>query len=574
MLGRLIGAVHALMGLALTLPAQGALAQSATIARWVQYAPGSSTSALAAGTWGDQPASLAPTILVRAIVTDATTCPVALLDRVTPLQLKQRFIGSSLTNTPGTPGATNGKAGYPQYFVSPAATTPGSFANGEPMVTTSWGECEAVVPPGHSYVTVDGVAMYLPVANPKRILVMADTGCRVNGNKAADGSNQQNCSDPTAFPWQYLANMEASLKPEVILHVGDWFYRDTNCLTNGTETYPGCNTPSSANYEVWGDIFDSWNADVFFPAKTLLAEAPWIMVRGNHESCGRGARGWYALLDPYPYSVNSVTCAKTAAYPAPGATTATYTGDFEPSYAVTLNNINVIVHDSSFANDGSVDANMAANYDVDISNLVTAVKAIAPGDYQIFASHKPTAGLTYGGAPNGCATGPGGFSDESGDWTEQSVFNHGTGYASSIFKSGVPASMGLFVSGHIHQFQYLNFGTAKAPNIVLAPQLIVGTGGTLLDDDCNTGVVPPGNVNVAPFGQARFPYIVQQSGGLASSSLSYTYSHDEFGFAYLEAHQDASGKTAFFTASIYTISSSLAGRCVIGLSPRKIECHF
>ena len=90
----------------------------------------------------------------------------------------------------------------------------------------------------------------------------------MNGALAPDGSNQQNCSDPTAFPWQYLANMEASLKPDVVLQVGDWFYRDTNCLSNGVETFPGCNTPTSANYEVWGDIFDSWNADVFFPAKT------------------------------------------------------------------------------------------------------------------------------------------------------------------------------------------------------------------------------------------------------------------------------------------------------------------
>jgi hypothetical protein len=551
-----------------------AAAQSTTIARWVQYAPGSSNTALAAGSWGDMPANILPTVLVRVVVTDATTCPSATLDRFTPLTLKQRFIASSLTNTPGTPGATNGKTGYPQYFVSPTATTPANFANGEPMATTSWGECEAVVPPGHTEVTVDGVSLHLPTQNPRRILVMADTGCRVNGALAADGSNQQNCSDPTAFPWQYLANMEASLKPDLVLQVGDWFYRDTNCLSNGVETFPGCNTPTSANYEVWGDIFDSWNADVFFPAKTLLAAAPWIMVRGNHESCGRGARGWYALLDPRPYNYNNVVCAKTSAYPAPGASTATYTGDFEPSYAVTLNNVNILVHDSSFANDSAVDTNMAANYDVDISNLVTAVKALAPGDYQIFATHKPTVGLSYGTAPTGCATGPDGYSDESGDWTEQSVFNGGTGYANSVFKNGVPSSIGLFVSGHVHQFQYLNFGRSKTPNQVLAPQLVVGTGGTLLDDDCNTGLVPPGNKNVAPFSQARFPYIVQKTGGTTSSSLSTTYSHDEFGFAILEPHFDASGKTEKFTASIYTISSSLAGRCIITLDPRKIVCNL
>ncbi|MEJ0046600.1 MAG: metallophosphoesterase [Rhodospirillales bacterium] len=553
---------------------QGASAQSSVIASWVQYAPGSSVAALAAGSWGDQPNSLNPTILVRAIVTDATSCPAATLDHITPLTMKQRFIGSALTNTPGTPGATNGKAGYPQYFVSPTATSAANFANGEPMATTSWGECEAVVQPGHTRVTVGGVEMKLPVAKPRRILVMGDTGCRLNGALSSNGSNQQNCSDPTAFPFAYLSTYEATFKPDVILQVGDWFYRDTNCLTNGSETFPGCNTPSSPNYETWGDTFDSWNADVFFPAKTLLAAAPWIMVRGNHESCGRGARGWFATLDPYPYNYNNVVCPKTNTYPAPGSNTATYNGDFEASYVVPANNVNILVHDSSFANDSAVDTNMAANYDIDLSNLLAAVKAAAPAAQNIFATHKPTFGLSYGTAPTGCATGPNGQSNNGGDWTEQSVFNGGTGYTASAFKDGVPDSIGLFLSGHIHQFQYVNFPPRKVLNKSFAPQLVVGTGGSLLDADCNTGLVPPGNTNQPPFGQLRFPYTVQATGG-TTGSLSNTYSHDEFGFALFEAVLDKpTGNVTAYNASIYTISASLAGHCRIDLSPRKIACRF
>jgi len=554
--------------------AHAARAQSTTIATWVQYAPGSSASALAGGSYGDQPASLTNTILVRAVVTDATSCPVATLNAHTSLPLKQRFIASSLTNTPGTSGATNGKSGYPQYFVSASATSPANFANGEPMATTSWGECEAVVPAGYKTVTVDGTEMKLPVKNPHTILVMADTGCRVNGALAADGSNQQNCSSPTAFPWAYLASVEATKNPDVVMQVGDWFYRDTNCLSNGTETFPGCNTPSSANYETWGDTFDSWNADVFFPAKPLLAAAPWIMVRGNHESCGRGARGWFALLDPYPYSFNSVTCAKTSAYPAPGATTATYSGDFEPSYVVSVGPLNVLVHDSSFANDSAVDKNMAANYDIDLSNLVKAVQSIAPGSYQLFATHKPTFGLSYGSAPTGCATGNSGAADQSGDWTEQSVFNGGTGYAGTAFANGVPSSIALFVSGHVHQFQYLNFGKPALPNQQFAPQLVVGTGGTLLDDDCNTGKVPAGNTDVASFSQKHFPYIVQETGNTVSGTLSSTFSHDEFGFAFLVTHLDGNGNLSTITAQIYTISSTKAGECTIFVNPRKISCQL
>jgi hypothetical protein len=576
---RQVGAAALVLGV---VAAQGASAQSpssTTIARWVEFAPGSSPAALAAGSWGDQPTSLTPTVLVRAVVTNAASCPAASLDHGTPLVLSQRFIGSQLTSTPGSAGATNGKAGYPQYFVSPTATSPANFANGTPMATTSWGECEAVVPPGHKVVTVDGVELKLPVANPKRILIMADTGCRINGNKSAAGANQQNCASPAAFPWSYLASYEATFKPDVILQVGDWFYRDTNCLTNGSETYPGCNTPSSPNYETWGDTFDSWNADVFFPAKTLLAAAPWIMARGNHESCGRGARGWYALLDPFPLAnaggtyATSIECPLTTAYPAPGATTATYTGDFEPSYVVPVGGVNILVHDSSFANDSAVDKNMAANYDIDLSALLNAVSA-ASAKPAIFATHKPTFGLSYGTAPTGCATGAGGTADASGDWTEQSVFNGGTGYTASAFKNGVPASIGLFVSGHVHQFQYFNFGTAGNINANFAPQLIVGTGGSLLDADCNTGIVPSGITDPAKFTQSNFPYVVEQSPSGTTTTTSNTFSHDEFGFAVLNAITDGMGNTTGFNADIYKISSARAGICRINLNPRSITCHL
>jgi hypothetical protein len=560
-LGLLVTAGMAVLG-------QQAAAQSATtIAAWIQLGPGSSTAALQQGLYGDEPTSTTPTILARAVTTNAATCPMVTFDHGAPIQMNQRFIASSLTNTPGTPGATNGKAGYPQYFVSASQTQPANFPNGTPMATTSWGECEAVIPAGHKMATIDGINLKLPVSHPRRILVMADTGCRMNGNLAANGANQQNCSSPTAFPWAYLASYEATFNPDLILQVGDWFYRDTNCLTNGTETFPGCNTPTSANYEPWGDIFDSWNADVLFPAKSLLAAAPLIMVRGNHESCGRGARGWYALLDPFPYNFNNVVCAKTGTYPAPGANTATYTGDFEPSYVVPANGINILVHDSSFANDSAIDKNMAANYDIDLSNLLAAVGS---GTMNIFATHKPTFGLSYGTAPNGCTNGS---SDDGGDFTEQSVFAGGTGYAASAFKNGVPTNIGLFISGHIHQFQYFNFGARVPRNQSLAPQLIVGVGGSLLDADCNTGTVPNGNTDLPAFSQVRYPFTINETGGTGSIPTN-TYSHDEFGFAILEAEGGGGGVTQAFIAHVYKISSQLAGTCRILLNPRSISCDF
>src|SRR5580693_2482600 len=46
--------------------------------------------------------------------------------------------------------------------------------------------------------------------------------------------------------------------------------------------------------------WDSWNADLFEPAVPLLAAAPWIMVRGNHEDCSRAGEGWFRFLDRAP----------------------------------------------------------------------------------------------------------------------------------------------------------------------------------------------------------------------------------------------------------------------------------
>src|SRR6516225_8754599 len=40
-----------------------------------------------------------------------------------------------------------------------------------------------------------------------------------------------------------------------------------------------------------------WNNDFFKPSAPLLATAPWIMVRGNHETCARAGEGWFRFLD-------------------------------------------------------------------------------------------------------------------------------------------------------------------------------------------------------------------------------------------------------------------------------------
>ncbi|MDT7950005.1 MAG: metallophosphoesterase [Acetobacteraceae bacterium] len=511
------------------------------VARWIQLGPGSSSTALAAGQYGEQPLSTTPTVLARAVINDGV-CPSVVLDGSLTLAMKVRFTGGELANTPGTAGYTNANAGgYPQYFVSAGATAPGTFPDGTAKATTAWGECEAVVPGGHTIATIGGVDLKLPVANPQRILILADTGCRMAK------ANQQNCHDPAGFPFAALANYEAQFKPDLIIHVGDYFYRDTSCIVPAAGGVPaheyvaGCSDATNANYEPWGDTFDSWNADVLYPGATLLASAPWVMTRGNHESCGRGARGWYALLDGRPFDPSLAACAGGAGS-APVGSGAVYSGDFEPTYYVPMGRTGLLVHDSSYANDSAIDLNMAKNYDYDLTAALGAVSSAVPSLF--YVTHKPPYGLVSGAPNNG------------GDFTEQATFNGGVN-ANSAFSGGVPMQVAMFLSGHIHQFEYVNF----ADYTKFAPQMIVGVGGDNLDATAN-----PNDPTNPIYAYQNQGFTVHSTSGSATAQVSHAYSQAEFGFAVLQASSTG------YLASVYNIGASRAGRCTITLSPRNIAC--
>src|SRR6516165_4212442 len=71
--------------------------------------------------------------------------------------------------------------------------------------------------------------------------------------------------------------MAAGFEPDLVLHVGDYQYRENKCPVD----IAGCVDAG------WGYGWDTWDADLFTPGAALLAAAPWIMVRGNHEECAR-----------------------------------------------------------------------------------------------------------------------------------------------------------------------------------------------------------------------------------------------------------------------------------------------
>lgn len=223
----------------LALIAQPAMADgSAPDRQWVEMAPGGGS--------------------VARLVTSAATCPAIRIDgRTTTMTTRAE---------PGADPVRKNKA----HVDAPA--------------TFSSRVCEAALPRGVRRASIAGHALTVPRARIDRIVLIGDTGCRIKTSDKAF----QGCNDPAQWPFAAIAARAAALHPDLVLHVGDYLYRENPC----TEANPTCaGTP-------WGYGEEGWRADFLDPAAPLLAAAPWVMVRGNHEECARGGQGWWRLLAP------------------------------------------------------------------------------------------------------------------------------------------------------------------------------------------------------------------------------------------------------------------------------------
>jgi Calcineurin-like phosphoesterase len=174
--------------------------------------------------------------------------------------------------------------------------------------------CDAPIPETAKNVRVENVRLPSPARSPQRIVVLGDTGCRMSQWE------QQNCGDLADWPFPKIARAIARAHPGLLVHIGDYYYRETNCLASVNDCV-----------NRWGDTSLSWNADWFWPAKPLFASAPLVLVRGNHEDCERGGPAWFRYLD--------------GANTARGCTTSGVDGT--PPWAATFGSLRIVVNDSS-----------------------------------------------------------------------------------------------------------------------------------------------------------------------------------------------------------------------------------
>ncbi len=292
--------------------------------------------------------------------------------------------------------------------------------------------CEAAVPPTATRLAVGALVLPLPRALPQRIVLLGDTGCRMKQSDRAF----QDCADAAAWPFAQVARSAAAKHPDLVVHVGDYHYRESPCPPGRA----GCaGSP-------WGYGADVWQADFFTPAAPLLAAAPWVAVRGNHESCKRAGVGWFRYLDGHAWRADGA-CVQ----PEGDAQ-----GEFSEPYAVGVGaGTQFVVFDSAFVAGRAYAAGEAARRRY-AELLAQADALVRQVPHTLFVNHHPV--LAFGGSETGAPK-------ESGAGL-RSVF--ADAHPRRLFAEGVD----VVVNGHIHLFEALDFDSPHPA------QLLVGNGGS------------------------------------------------------------------------------------------------
>ncbi len=293
--------------------------------------------------------------------------------------------------------------------------------------------CAMAIPKGVKTATIADVPLALPKQRADRILLIGDTGCRLKGAQV------QACNDMNEWPFRLGADVSATLRPDLVLHVGDFHYRESACPTGNA----GCaGTP-------FGDTWDVWRSDFFIPGDALLRAAPWIMVRGNHEECERGGKGWARALDPYAFD--------------PSTGVSGCLGPAKP-YMVDIGGVTVQVMDVSTANE-KVDEKQAAFF----REQFAAAKEI-PGPVWL-AFHRPVWAM---------------------DDVKNGVGSGDNKTLAAAAKGAVPTNVQSFISGHLHTFLALSYVED------LPAQIVSGHGGDDLSPNAPEKVVgiQVNNVNI------------------------------------------------------------------------------
>jgi hypothetical protein len=357
--------------------------------------------------------------------------------------------------------------------------------------------CEAPWPADAGSVQVGHVTLRAPQAEPRRIVVLGDTGCRL---KASDNDFQA-CNDPFGWPFPRVLARALALKPDLVIHVGDYHYRESPCP-------PGL---AACAGSPWGYGDDAWQADFFKPASALLAAAPWVFVRGNHEACARAGQGWLRYLD--------AETGPARACQGEVAAGSVNDGDFTAPFAVPLSSRSqLIVFDSAEIGRATPPAGSPA-WMRWRQQLDRVAELSRERTQSLFLSHHPSLAFSpsRGGTPGTVRSGLTPLLQDA--------------VPDRLFPPGVQATL----HGHLHIHQVLGFATNQPAS------LVIGNGGSAAS----------GRLNAAAALKAE---------PLPGVQLETFQSHTEFGFSLLTATPLGWQLQAFNTLGQPLATCTLAGQ--------------
>jgi hypothetical protein len=350
-------------------------------------------------------------VSLRAIVKEGSPCPTATVD--------QRAQAMSLR--------AGGNSQQPQAKDKNRTFDP-PFA-----VATCQLDLPAATP---ALVTVAGQPVAMPRIQAQRIVLLGDTGCRIKMPANGKGDPLQDCSSREAWPWARIASAAAREKPDLVIHVGDYHYREY------------CDAPQQCAELIKRGVavsygWPGWQADFFTPATPLLAQAPWVFVRGNHENCDRGGEGWMRFLSPDPYQACTDQRSKTASR---SLLANNFTAD---AWKLDIDaGLGIVVIDNS----GHEDYRHVKDTPQDVEHFRRTLGVLRqPTEQKLWLlSHRP---LWY---------------DLLAQAAQPNAFQ-------KVLHDALPATVQMAVGGHEHAFQTLNFANGRPT------QVIVGGGGTQLE---------------------------------------------------------------------------------------------
>lgn len=326
--------------------------------------------------------------------------------------------------------------------------------------------CSADIPLGARRASVSGVR--IPAAMPTavdRLALLGDSGCRIASWQVQD------CASPDAWPLARISQSVAEERPDAILVNGDFFYREAPC-PESAQALCGSSPPPVSGMPFTDSAY-GWIADALLPMAPMLAAAPLVVTRGNHEACFRGGNGYFLLMDPRDGTQDTCAPVQTDSGLVAAATVPT------PTYAIDLaitpaRTLRLAVVDSAGGSDSQVTP--FAQVQRPAYEAAARLTATRPGVESWLYTHRPSyAYVTDQFASAG------------------SPFNPWTSMDQAAASYGLLGTYDLVFSSHLHLAQ-----AVQLPG--LPPQLVLGNAGTLLDPA--TGYPLPSAGPVVGSGQA------------------------------------------------------------------------